>query len=130
MGAADDGQRSDRAAERQRASRHNDRIEEVVAVGTQRIVTAVRTDGGRLQLIVWQVAADGKTIDRRGDSGTQAKGASKIALVEMAPNRYLTTVRTEEGHMKLIAWDVSANGNDVDRGEESELVKNVGESRS
>jgi hypothetical protein len=104
-----------------------DDVAAVLAASSTRIVTASRNSDGRLRLIVWRVAADGTFVERLGDSGNQAGDASLIALVESAPNRYLTAVRTDEGHMKLIAWEVSPNGLVVSRVGESKEVRYVSE---
>jgi hypothetical protein len=84
------------------------------------VVSAVRTAGGVLKLIAWEVDASG-TVQRRGDSGDQAGYASLILLiagdaVADATGRsvtMITALRTEPqtsaaiAHLRLITWGPS-----------------------
>jgi hypothetical protein len=74
----------------------------------QRVVTAVRGDGGDLKVIVWDIAGNG-SISRRGDAS--ASGVSKIAITDWpAGPGVVTAVRTDSGLLKVIAWKVAADG--------------------
>jgi hypothetical protein len=48
---------------------------------------------------------------RRGDSGSQAGFVAEIAAARHRQSQVVTAVRTQAGALKLIAWDVDANGN-------------------
>ena len=75
-----------------------------------RFVTACRSGSGRLLLIAWNVNDAGTTITRTGDSGTQAGNASKIRIVAVAQDRFVTACRASNGSLLLIGWRVNANG--------------------
>lgn len=89
-----------------------------VALVTQQegiVVAAVRTSDDNLKLIAWSVAPNGD-ITRRGDADADA---GSISDVELAPTRefagVVTAIRTGSGDLKLIAWQVSDNGNAITR---------------
>lgn len=76
------------------------------------VVTAVRTEQGRLKVILWEVDQQGE-ITRRGDSGNQA-GQARMVRVAKSGNYIVTAVRTAAGRLKLISWDaVAAQGGQV-----------------
>jgi hypothetical protein len=64
------------------------------------------------------------TITRLADSGDKAGRASHIALVD-GPGNFaaLTGVRTAEGQLRLIQWDLSEN--DVRRGIEGRFAGDI-----
>jgi hypothetical protein len=71
-----------------------------------RLISALRTEGGRLKLIVWSVTAGG-AVFRDGDSAEQAGTASIIRLCPepLSGNAPLVTaVRTASNDLKLITW--------------------------
>ncbi len=70
------------------------------------VVTAVRTEQGRLKVILWEVDQQGE-ITRRGDSGNQA-GQARMIRVAKSGNYIVTAVRTAAGRLKLISWDAVA----------------------
>ncbi len=74
------------------------------------VVTAVRTASGTLKLITWSISGDGKTIQRLGDSGSQAGAVSEIAMAGG-----VTAVRTASGTLQLISWGISGNGTTIQR---------------
>lgn len=78
----------------------------IVAVGSNRFVTACRASNGSLLLIVWRLNNDG-TFTRLADSGSQAGGVLDIALVSIGTSRVVTAVRASDGTLKLISWNVS-----------------------
>lgn len=49
-------------------------------------------------------------VCRRGDSGSQAGFVSEIAAVRHRTRQVLTATRTQAGTLKIIAWQVAANG--------------------
>ena len=75
-------------------------------------ITAVRTTDGRLKLIHWEV--DNGVITRRGDSGTQGELVTGLSIDNYSTvrslARYVTAVITPQGLLKLIAWDIAADG--------------------
>lgn len=85
-------------------------VSEIASVsGAQsgRVITAVRTSQGTLQLISWQVSGTG-SIARLADSGNQAGAASNIDIAR--GSRVVTALRSGSGNLLLISWDVSATG--------------------
>ena len=74
------------------------------------VVTAVRTASGTLKLITWSISGDGKTIQRLGDSGSQAGEATQIAVSRSSATRFVTAVRAGNGALKLISFDVDPAG--------------------
>ncbi|RMG56378.1 MAG: hypothetical protein D6723_00510 [Acidobacteria bacterium] len=72
-----------------------------------RVVTAVRTGSGYLKLIVWQVTGQGQ-IERLGDATGNA--IDQVAMASVGGNRVVTACRDAHSNLKLIAWDVSAQG--------------------
>jgi hypothetical protein len=75
-----------------------------------RFVTACRTSSGRLKLISWSVNSSGSSINRSGDSGSQAGTASLIRIVAVAADRFVVACRTSSGNLKLIGWRLNSNG--------------------
>lgn len=73
------------------------------------LVTSVRDASGALKLITWGISANGATIQRRGDSGTQAGAIGDNSLVA-EPDGVVSAVRTSDGTLKLIGWAVSSTG--------------------
>ncbi|EKV01691.1 hypothetical protein Lepto7375DRAFT_3869 [Leptolyngbya sp. PCC 7375] len=69
-----------------------------------RVLTAIRTEDGRLKLITWGIQSNG-SISRLAEA--TAGDISKVDLTEIPGQRVVTAVRTGEGTLKLIAWDVS-----------------------
>lgn len=75
-----------------------------------RFVTAVRTSGGDLKLISWDVNNTGSAVTRRGDSGNQAGRASLINICALTNSRFATAVRTAAGNLRVILWNLESNG--------------------
>jgi hypothetical protein len=79
--------------------------------GVPGVLTAVSTGAGRLLVIVWQVAPDGSSIERRGDSNDEAGEATDIAIAPGGlPPTYVATMRNGSGDLELIAFDILATG--------------------
>ena len=73
-------------------------------------ISAVRTNGGILKLLAWEVSATG-WIARAGDSYNLAGEASLITLCQdslTGDAPILSAVRTGSGNLKLITWDDEA----------------------
>ena len=79
----------------------------IASLGSDRVATAVRTKEGNLKIVVWGVFDDGESIARLGDSGSQAGAIDAIALTSLANGHIATAVRTQEGNLKLIAWEIN-----------------------
>lgn len=72
-------------------------------------VTAVPDSDSNLKLISWSVSPDGKTIDRRGDSGDQAGKINAGLVVHTAQHSasgFVTSIATSGNNLKLISWTV------------------------
>ncbi|HBY80716.1 MAG TPA: hypothetical protein DEG47_27750 [Cyanobacteria bacterium UBA11148] len=87
----------------------------VTSVGLGRVATTIRTEDGKLKVIVWDISPDGKTVIRLGDSGDQAGATEIIAVAALGFDRVATAVRTEAGNLKVIVWGISPNGETVTR---------------
>lgn len=74
------------------------------------VVTAVRNGSGNLELITWFISPDGKTIQRRADSGTQAGEVHEVAIASA-----VTAVRNGSGRLELISWGISPDGLQIKR---------------
>jgi hypothetical protein len=94
----------------------------VTVLPSSRVVTAVRTWSGNLKLIVWDIVDD--KLVRRGDSGTQAGAVGKISIASTfppggstsGPQRVVTAVQTASNLLKVIAWEITTDGNVVRKG--------------
>jgi hypothetical protein len=86
----------------------------IVSLGDARVVTAMRDDERNLRLVVWNVAADGGITRVGGPTpgfGTATAGeVSEIAITALSDTRVVTAMRDADGDLRLIAWDVNANG--------------------
>ncbi|MEP7141750.1 MAG: matrixin family metalloprotease [Ferruginibacter sp.] len=69
--------------------------------GVRRALTQDDINGARLLY---------PTLCRRGDSGSQAGFVSEIAVARHNQHQAITAVRAQNGSLKLIGWNVSANG--------------------
>jgi uncharacterized Zn-binding protein involved in type VI secretion len=87
----------------------------VTSVGFGRVATTIRTEDGKLQVIVWDISPDGKTVIRLGDSNNQAGATEIIAVASLNSEQLATAVRTEAGNLKVIVWGISPNGKTVTR---------------
>ena len=76
------------------------------------MVTAVRTTGGRLRLITWQLNSAGP-VTRLGDSGDAAGPASHIDIAR--GDRFVVACRADDGRLRLISWDIDATGSAITR---------------
>jgi hypothetical protein len=60
-------------------------------------------------VITLQVSSDGNTVTRVGDSGSQAGEVSGVSSI-FRRYGFLTAVRAGDGHLLLIAWNISSGG--------------------
>jgi hypothetical protein len=74
-------------------------------------VIGVRDGEGNLVLKNWQINPDG-SLKRKGDTALQNQPAGAISLLAVAPSRtgLVSAVRDSSGHLKLINWEIVANG--------------------
>jgi hypothetical protein len=85
----------------------------LAAVTDALFLTALRAGNGRLMLISWRLNSNG-SLTRLADSGSAAGSVGEVSLIRLSPaggtNRVLTSVRTSDGNLKLIAWRISSSG--------------------
>ncbi len=90
---------------------------DLLALSSSRLVGAVQTANDRLKLIVWDVGIGGLTtgntsavsLNRVGDA--EGLGSiTELALAAKDSQQIATAVRTSDGTVKLIVWDVLTNG--------------------
>lgn len=75
----------------------------------KRIVTATRTDVGRLKLFSWLVNNNG-SITLTGNSGNLA-GTGAASNIDIARgNKFVSAFRDGNGNLKLLSWDISDAG--------------------
>jgi hypothetical protein len=87
-----------------------------VSAGKQYVVTAVRLPDGRLEMISWDVLADGQIV--RKDS-VLAGTISEVAVQAEGNFEAVTAVRLNDGSLKLIAWEVTSTGQIIRKGEDT-----------
>ena len=75
----------------------------IAPIGPERAVTAVRTQSGSLDAIVWGVGADG--VVTRLSTG-KAGAVDRIAIAQLGRDRVVTAVRNGSQSLEVIAWDV------------------------
>jgi len=108
------------------------------------LVTACRDGDNNLKLIAWSVTRSGDGT-RLGDSGEQGEFVSDISLATLSQGSLFseaggedrvgrvatTSVRTEEDTLKVIVWEVSAEGEFTrlgdgnDQGRSATLIKSA-----
>jgi hypothetical protein len=93
----------------------DDQAGEVSEIAMAGMVTAVRAGNGSLKLISWSMSPDGTQIHRLHDSGNQAGAATRICISRFGNARYVTAVRSGNGSLKLISWDVDPNSGIIQR---------------
>jgi hypothetical protein len=69
----------------------------------------------RLRLLVWQLGDGGKQVTRLGDSDEQAGSVGELDAVALGAGQIATVVRTQEQRHKVILWQVSHDGQTVQR---------------
>ena len=73
-------------------------------LNANRLITAVRTSGGKLRLIEWGVSPLGG-VARIADSGNLAGAATHIDITRgPTSTTFVTACRTSSGRLRLIAW--------------------------
>ncbi len=96
----------------------------IAALSSTLFVTACRTAGGNLMLLSWRLDSDG-SLTRLHDSGNEAGAVREVSLAAIpggaaGEQRVVTAVRTGNGDLKLILWDVSNAGAFSRRGDSRE----------
>jgi hypothetical protein len=92
---------------------------------TPRVVTAVRNGSDNLELISWNIAADGTTIRRLAD--IEAGTVNWIDMARFGANRFVTAVKAGNGHLKLIAYDLAPNGAFTRTGDSGDAAGDISE---
>ncbi|MEM6251834.1 MAG: hypothetical protein AAF821_02830 [Cyanobacteria bacterium P01_D01_bin.156] len=90
-------------------------------------VTAVRTTNGNLKLISWRLNNNG-SLTRLDDSGNSAGAVSEIdlsGLSHQGQRHVVTSVRTAQGKLKLIVWQVNPDGTITRRGDSGNQAGNA-----
>ena len=83
------------------------------------VVTASRDGSGNLKLIAWEVTPGMEFIRRGEASAGSVHGPVAITSARVAISRelLLTALRTEDGNLKMIAWEINAQGELERKGE-------------
>lgn len=86
-------------------------IEATATIDASTLVTAVRAGNGKLKLISWRLEANG-SFTRLGDSGDQAGEVGVVAVSALGNQSRIvvTAVRAANGRIKMIGWNVPAQG--------------------
>ena len=92
-----------------------------------RFVVACRDGDGRLRLSSWDIDATGSAIVRRGDSGNQAGGATRIRIAALTGTLFVVACRTGEGILRLISWRLNPDGTFARLGDSANLAGAVSE---
>ena len=95
------------------------------SIDNDRFITAVRQSSGALRLIAWRLTADGSLLRlQTSDEKDEEPDVSEIALSVRA-GRAITAVRTSNGRLKLIDWQVLESKFDrlSDSGNQGEEVR-------
>jgi len=92
---------------------------DAAVLSATRVATTVRTESNGLKVIIWDLKAEGG-IDTLGGTGVpvirvgEAVGGGTISEVAVSktsvPDQVATVVRTNDGSVKLIVWDVTPDG--------------------
>jgi hypothetical protein len=94
------------------------------------LVTALRNGSGNLELISWQLEANG-SLTRLSDSGSHAGGVDSVTVTSVGPSLVVTAIQTthsilhSHGNLKLIAWRISPQITRI--GDATHLVGEAGE---
>ena len=87
---------------------------DVAVLSKTRFVTAVRTAGGKLKVIVWDVSLDKEgnvTKITRGKDLDTGDGANQIAVAATSvANQFAVATRTASGKLGLYYFDIAAGG--------------------
>jgi hypothetical protein len=83
--------------------------------GNSVAVTAVADSDSKLKLIAWRVPPTGNSVTRIGDSGTQAGQCDLVDMAASTGDRFIAGVRTTDGNLRLIAWQVKTSDGSIQR---------------
>jgi hypothetical protein len=85
----------------------------VARLSSTRIVTATRTDSGTFLLSIWKIQGNPLNTFQNSPMGQDSAGQVGVFdLVVLSSSRLATAVRTAEGNLKVIVWDLAlANSN-------------------
>ncbi|MDT3443832.1 M12 family metallopeptidase [Pseudofrankia sp. BMG5.37] len=96
----------------------------IIALSDTLFVTACRAENGNLLLITWMLRGDG-SFSRIDADGTRAEAVSEISFVDLprTDSAHLigAAVRTSEGQILVIVWDVTDDGRVSRRGTSAPL---------
>ncbi|AUX48546.1 uncharacterized protein SOCE26_100840 [Sorangium cellulosum] len=84
---------------------------EATRLGLDHFATSIRTSGGDVKLIYWDMSTAG-TLTRIDDTGNSLEAASETSIARLGSSSYdrprlgaLTATRNGSGRLKLIAWE-------------------------
>jgi hypothetical protein len=96
----------------------------LLALSSSRLAAAIQTLNDRLKVIVWDIGIGGVTTGNtsnvslnRTDEKEGLGTISEVALAAEDEKQIVTAVKTSSGEIKLIVWDVLANGTIERRGD-------------
>lgn len=79
----------------------------------QRVVTAVRTNQGRLKLIVWRISNNGQTVEVLGESTADDEfpiASSELSVVTMNGGQAVTVARDANNRLLVTNWSINQEG--------------------
>lgn len=85
-------------------------------ISLQRVVTAVRTNQGRLKLMIWRISNDGQTVEIVAESSPDdevAIASSELSVVTMNAGQPVTVARDAEGRLLVTNWGIAGDGQTI-----------------
>ena len=84
------------------------------------LVTAVKTAGGILKLITWQISDDGTSIERRSEESSSSpirefSMDDFTGLVQGFESGVVTAAITEAGALNVVSWRIPVDGSSIQR---------------
>ena len=91
-------------------------LREIVG-GNRQLIAAVRTIGGTIKVIAWNVTSQGALSPSLGIGGLTGPANIQIKMVravkDVSFGRIVTSVRDADGNLRLISWAVEGDGSAV-----------------
>jgi hypothetical protein len=78
---------------------------DVCNLGTEMVVTSVRTADDHLKVILWGVGRTGSPIYRITDASAE-EDFSRLATCQVARSQFATAIRDKDGTLKVIVWRI------------------------
>ncbi len=86
------------------------------------VVTAIKDNQNKLKLIAWSFNSNTKKLVRKGsDEAGVISSDLRIEAIRVSALREIlvTATKTENGNLKVIAWEVTSTGNIIRRGDQT-----------